>query len=76
MHRMRRFALGNDESAAVHHHGRRTGRQERSRAPGFEAANKRHFDRKWRGERLRRMGWTLRLAGRHVLWRLRGGPSY
>ena len=60
----------------VHHHGSRTVREERPRAPGFEAANKRYFDRKWRDERLRRKGWKLRLAVRHLLWRLRGGPSY
>jgi hypothetical protein len=40
----------------VHHHGSQTVRQERSRAPGFEAANKCYFDRKWRGERFRAEG--------------------
>jgi GT2 family glycosyltransferase len=60
----------------VHHYGSRTVREERPRAPGFEAANKRYFDRKWREERIRRKGWKLRLAVRHFVWRLRGGPSY
>lgn len=60
----------------VHHHGSRTVRQERPRAPGFESANKIYFDRKWRAGRGRRKGWKLRLAARHLLWQLRGGPTY
>jgi GT2 family glycosyltransferase len=60
----------------VHHHGSRTVREERPRAPGFEAVNKRYFDQKWRGERPRRKGRKLRMAVRRLLWRLRGGPRY
>ncbi|MGH7358593.1 MAG: glycosyltransferase family 2 protein, partial [Candidatus Rokuibacteriota bacterium] len=63
-------------AVVVHHHGSRTVREERRRAPGFEAANKRYFDRKWRDERRRRKSWKLRVAARRVLWRVRGGPSY
>lgn len=60
----------------VHHHGSRSVREERARAPGFEHINKRHFDQKWRGERERRKGWKLRLTTRRLVWRLRGGPGY
>jgi GT2 family glycosyltransferase len=60
----------------VHHHGSRTVREERPRAPGFEAVNKRYFDRKWQAGRGRRKGWKIRLAVRHLLWQLRGGPGY
>jgi hypothetical protein len=60
----------------VHRHGSRTVREERPRAPGFEAVNMRDFDRKGRGTRGRRKGWKRRLAARHLLWRLRNEPRY
>jgi GT2 family glycosyltransferase len=60
----------------VHHHGSRSVREERARAPGFEHINKRYFDQKWRSERGRRKGWKLRLTTRRLVWRLRGGPGY
>jgi GT2 family glycosyltransferase len=76
--RLRRAGLraGVTLSVVVHHHGSRTVREERQRAPGFEAANKRYFDRKWRDARRQRKSWKLRLAARHLAWRLRGGPPY
>ena len=46
----------------VHRHGSRTVREERPRAPGFEAVNMRDFDRKGRGARGHRKGWKRRLA--------------
>jgi GT2 family glycosyltransferase len=63
-------------AVVVHHYGSRTVREERRHAPGFEAVNKRYFDRKWRDERRRRKVRKLKLAARHLLWRLRGGPNY
>jgi len=60
----------------VHHHGSRTVREERPRTPGFEALNKRYFDRKWRTERRHRKAWKLKLAVRRFLWQLRGAPRY
>jgi GT2 family glycosyltransferase len=76
--RLRQAGLGAAVTldVVVHHHGSRTVREERPRAPGFETVNKRYFDRKWRGVRGRRKGWKLWLAARQLLWQLRGGPSY
>jgi len=60
----------------VHHYGSRTVREQRRQVPGFELSNKRYFDEKWQATRALRKARKVRLAARHLAWRLRGEAPY